>query len=130
MDLRTNTYKSVNVFTDKVLLNIHVDKERRYALKKRALKRWIYSHGYTQREVAKKLHMTTEKFKRKLSRKEVFNVEQICCLVYLMGAWDAFHVIYFPTFKERSRVYYETFGKKWRKRRKQIGYGRSKKVGE
>lgn len=41
MDLRTNTYKSVNVFTDKVLLNIHVDKERRYALKKRALKRWI-----------------------------------------------------------------------------------------
>ena len=43
MDLRTNTYKSVNVFTDKVLLNIHVDKERRYALKKRALKRWSYT---------------------------------------------------------------------------------------
>lgn len=59
MDLRTNTYKSVNVFTDKVLLNIHVDKERRYALKKRALKRWIYLHGYTQREIAKKLHMST-----------------------------------------------------------------------
>ena len=65
MDLRTNTYKSVNVFTDKVLLNIHVDKERRYALKKRALKRWIYLHGYTQREIAKKLHMSTKKFKKK-----------------------------------------------------------------
>ncbi|MFQ9737690.1 MAG: hypothetical protein ACLR06_08115 [Christensenellaceae bacterium] len=70
MDLRTNTYKSVNVFTDKVLLNIHVDKERRYALKKRALKRWIYLHGYTQREIAKKLHMSTKKFKRKLAQKK------------------------------------------------------------
>ena len=130
MDLRTNTYKSVNVFTDKVLLNIHVDKERRYALKKRALKRWIYLHGYTQREIAKKLHMSTKKFKRKLAQKKVFNVEQICRLVYLMGAWTAFHVIYFPTFKERSRVYNEVFGKKCRNRRKQTEYGRSKKVGE
>ena len=53
MDLRTNTYKSVNVFTDKVLLNIHVDKERRYALKKRALKRWIYLHGYLNERLRK-----------------------------------------------------------------------------
>lgn len=129
MGLSVNTYKSVNIFTNKVVLNIDVHGARRYALKKRALKRWIYSHGYTQREVAKKLHMTTEKFKRKLSRKEVFNVEQICCLVYLMGAWDAFHVIYFPTFKERSRVYYETFGKKCIGR-KQTEDERSKKGGE
>ena len=105
-------------------------KERRYALKKRALKRWIYLHGYTQREIAKKLHMSTKKFKRKLAQKKVFNVEQICRLVYLMGAWNAFHVIYFPTFKERSRVYNEVFGKKCRNRRKQTEYGRSKKVGE
>ena len=130
MDLRTNTYKSVNVFIDKVLLNIHVDGARRYALKKRALKRWIYSHGYTQREIARKLHMSTKKFKRKLSQKEVFSVEQICRLVYLMGAWNAFYVIYFPTFKEYCRVYNEAFGKKWRKRRKQIEYGRNKKVHE
>ena len=72
--------------------------------------------------------MTTKKFKRKLTQKEVFNVEQICRLVYLMGAWNAFHVIYFLTFKERCRVYNEAFGKKWRKRKKQIEYGRSKKV--
>lgn len=72
MGLSVNTYKSVNIFTNKVVLNINVHGARRYALKKRVLKRWIYSHGYTQREVAKKLHMTTEKFKRKLSRKETF----------------------------------------------------------
>ena len=78
MGLSVNTYKSVNIFTNKVVLNINVHGARRYALKKRVLKRWIYSHGYTQREVAKKLHMTTEKFKRKLSRKETFNMEQIC----------------------------------------------------
>lgn len=86
-------------------------------------------HDYTQREIAKKLHMPTKKFKRKLAQKEVFNVEQICRLVYLMGAWNAFHVIYFPTYKERSRVYNETFEKKCI-RRKQREYGRSKKVGE
>ena len=102
----------VNYTTNKVVLNINVHGARRYALKKRVLKRWIYSHGYTQREVAKKLHMTTEKFKRKLSRKETFNMEQICRLVYLMGAREAFYVIYFPTYKERCRVYYEAFGKK------------------
>ena len=128
MGLSVNTYKSVNIFTNKVVLNINVHGARRYALKKRVLKRWIYSHGYTQREVAKKLHMTTEKFKRKLSRKETFNMEQICRLVYLMGAREAFYVIYFPTYKERCRVYYEAFGKKWRQRRKQTEYGRSKKV--
>ena len=130
MDLSVNTYKSVNIFTNNVMLSVHVDCAKRYALKKRALKRWIYSHGYTHREIAKKLHMTTKKFKRKLSQKEVFNVEQICRLVYLMGARDAFYVIYFPTFKERCRVYNEAFGKKWRKRRKQTEYGRSKKVRE
>lgn len=128
MGLSVNTYKSVNIFTNKVVLNINVHGARRYALKKRVLKRWIYSHGYTQREVAKKLHMTTEKFKRKLSRKETFNMEQICRLVYLMGAREAFYVIYFPTYKERCRVYYEAFGKKCRNRRKQTEYGRSKKV--
>ena len=127
MGLSVNTYKSVNIFTNKVVLNINVHGARRYALKKRVLKRWIYSHGYTQREVAKKLHMTTEKFKRKLSRKETFNMEQICRLVYLMGAREAFYVIYFPTYKERCRVYYEAFGKKCI-RRKQTEYGRSKKV--
>lgn len=53
MGLSVNTYKSVNIFTNKVVLNINVHGARRYALKKRVLKRWIYSHGYTQREVAK-----------------------------------------------------------------------------
>lgn len=46
MGLSVNTYKSVNIFTNKVVLNINVHGARRYALKKRVLKRWIYSHGY------------------------------------------------------------------------------------
>lgn len=48
-----------------------------YSLKKRSLLKWIYSRGYTQPYVARKLGMTTKAFKRKLREREKFNEHQI-----------------------------------------------------
>ncbi len=101
-----------------------------YTLKKRALKYWLFRHRLTVKEFSEKLQLGEKELNTRLEFWEYFSCEEIERLVYLMGAREAFYVIYFPTYKERCRVYYETFGKKWRKRRKQIGYGRSKKVHE
>ena len=116
MDSKTNTYKSIHIYTDTVMLTLNIFCKEGHRLKKQKLKHWIYSHGYTQPDVAKTLHMKTRTFKRKLSRNEFFNAEQICRLIYLLGAYDAFFVIYFPKIEERRRVYQETFGKMLKER--------------
>ena len=81
-----------------------------YSLKKRCLQRWIYSHGYTQPYVARKLGLSAEEFKRKLREHERFNERQISCLVQLMKAKAAFRVLYFPSLKMQRRIYKEVFG--------------------
>ena len=55
-----------------------------YSLKKWCLKQWIYSHGYTQPYVARRLGVSAEEFKRKLREHEKFNEYQISCLVELI----------------------------------------------
>ena len=47
-----------------------------YSLKKWCLKQWIYSHGYTQPYVARRLGVSAEEFKRKLREHEKFNEYQ------------------------------------------------------
>lgn len=83
--------------------------ENKIILRKRQFKNWIYDHDLTQPRVAKKLRMPVEEMKGKLTNREPFTEEQIKNLVYLMGAEDAFAVMYFPTLREKRRVYYETF---------------------
>lgn len=80
------------------------------SLKKRTLKNWIYSHGYTQPIVAKMLKMDISDFKHRLRHRKPFSEIQIRRLVYFMGARSAFEVIYFTTLQERDRVRQETFG--------------------
>lgn len=82
-----------------------------YSLKKRSIKRWIYAHGYTQRYIARRLGMSPKVFKKKLCEREKFNEEQIERLVDLMKARWAFRVLYFPTKKQRRRVYREVFSR-------------------
>lgn len=84
--------------------------EEGYSLKKWYLKQWIYSHGYTQPFIARRLGVSAEEFKRKLREHEKFNQYQIICLVDLMKAKEAFRVLYFPTLKMRRRIYKEVFG--------------------
>lgn len=75
-----------------------------YALKKKALRRWIYSNDYTQPRIARTLGITVEELKRKLMEHEPFEEWQLRRLVYFMGAKSAFRVIYFHSFSERERV--------------------------
>ena len=81
-----------------------------YSLKKRCLQRWIYSRGYTQSYVARRLGLSAEEFKRKLREHEKFNEYQIGCLVQLMKAKAAFRVLFFPSLRMRRQIYSEVFG--------------------
>lgn len=83
-----------------------------YSLKKNRLKRWIYEHNHTQPYVARKLSISVQEMKDKLNKHELFSEEQIRNLVYLLGAEEAIEVIYFPTLKEKERVYEKTFLRK------------------
>lgn len=82
-----------------------------YSLKPKTMKRWIYEHNRSMPYVARKLNMSKEEFKRKLREREPFNKEQLRCLIYLVGAQDAFNIIYFPTMEEKRKVYEQAFGK-------------------
>jgi len=87
-----------------------------YSLKKHSLKKWIYSNGYTQPYIAKRMGMKSGKFKRMLRRKEKFNREQIKRLIYFMKAENAFNVIYFPSLSRRRQIRINVFGDKEEKR--------------
>lgn len=67
-------------------------------------------NGKTQPYVAEELGLEAEEFKRKLREREKFNQEQIRSLVYLLGAEEAFSVIYFPSKRRRRKVWSEVFG--------------------
>lgn len=82
-----------------------------YSLKKQKLKKWIYTNGYTQPQIAKLLKLSLFEFKKRLNQHELFYKRQIEMLIHLMGAFSAFEVIYFPTLKQRKEVYKKTFSK-------------------
>lgn len=84
-----------------------------YSLKKSKLKKWIYQNHFTQPYIAKRLNLSTKEFKEKLTTHALFSKEQITTLIYLMGAYAAFQIIYFPTQKQREEVFYQTFNKKY-----------------
>lgn len=90
-----------------------------YSLKKRKLKDWIYDNGKTQPYIARKLGITKEELQRKLNEHELFNEEQIRSLVRLVEAEAAIDIIYFPTLKEKRRVWRKTFGRKQKEEDKQ-----------
>jgi predicted XRE-type DNA-binding protein len=94
--------------------------QSRYVLKKKALKTWIYTHGHTQAEIAHKLGLSAAKFKEMLRERIPFKAYQIRRLVYMMGAQNAFQIIYFPTYQMRCKVWQDVFGK-YRKKEKKYG---------
>lgn len=89
-----------------------IDSAVGYSLKKRKLKDWIYDNGKTQPYVARKLGITKAELQRKLNEHEPFNEEQIRSLVRLVEAEAAINIIYFPTLKEKRKVWRKTFGNK------------------
>lgn len=105
MDLRQNISQSETNFIERIILL------EGYSLKKYSLKKWIYENGYTQPYVARKLGLHPEDFKQKLREQGKFNEPQIWELIKLMGAEDAFKVLYFPTKQQRREVWWQVFGK-------------------
>lgn len=103
MDSKQNTFKSATSCTDTPPVPAG------YSLKKQVLKKWIYENGHTQPYVAKRLNLPPEVFKENLTRRVQFNRVQLDALIRLMGAEEAFKVIYFPSDEERTRVFYEVF---------------------
>ena len=101
MDLQVNSSKPV---TD------YIKKESKYSLKKRKLQQWIYRNQLTQPYVARRLGLEPIEFKAMIKDNVPFNREQITKLVCLMGAKDAFRVIYFSTREQRGEVYEKVFG--------------------
>lgn len=87
-----------------------------YSLKKRKFKDWIYDNGRTQPYVARKLGITKTELQRKLNEHELFNEDQIRSFVHLVEAEAAIEIIYFPTLKEKRRVWRKTFGRKQKRR--------------
>lgn len=103
MDSKQNTFRSATSCTNTPSVPAG------YSLKKQALKKWIYENGHTQPYVAKNLNLPPEVFKENLTGRALFNRAQLDALIRLMGAKEAFKVIYFPSDGERTRVFYEVF---------------------
>ena len=83
----------------------------RYSLRKKKLKKWIYENNYTLPYVAKRLGISKDELKRKLSEHDGFNKHQIKVLIYLVGASNAIDMIYFPSLKIKNKIINEVFGK-------------------
>lgn len=103
MDSRQSTLKSVGLSTD---VEFPADG---YPLKPFLLKKWVYAKRKTQAFVARKMNLTPEEFSRKLQAGEKFNQTEIRALVKLMGAKNAFNVIFFPTMEIKKMVWQEVF---------------------
>lgn len=86
-----------------------------YSLKKYRLKSWIYDNDYTQPYVARRMGIDLDEFKQMLRDRKKFSREQLWKLIKLMGAEEAFNVLYFPSQRRRRKIWWEVFGKYRRK---------------
>ena len=111
MDLKVNSLKSGTSCTDLV-------SHDGYSLRINAFFAWLRRSGYTLEYIAERLATTTDDIVVRLRRREKFNERELRILIYLMGAKDAFFVIYFPSFRFRKYVYRCVFGKKMRCRKR------------
>ena len=111
MDLKVNLLKSETSCTDLV-------SHDGYSLRINAFFVWLRRSGYTLEYIAERLATTPDDIVLRLRRREKFNERELRILIYLMGAKDAFFVIYFPSFRFRKYVYRCVFGKKMRCRKR------------
>ena len=111
MDLKVNSLKSETSCTDLV-------SHDGYSLRINAFFAWLRRSGYALEYIAERLATTPDDIVLRLRRREKFNERELRILIYLMGAKDAFFVIYFPSFRFRKYVYRCVFGKKMRCRKR------------
>jgi len=102
MDLKQNTLRSATSSTDQM---------EGYSLKPNVIDRWLEEKKKTREWLAHKLKIPPSEFDTKLQKGEVFDKEQLWRLIKIMLAQKAFEAIYFPTKKQRAKVWWEVFGK-------------------
>ena len=82
----------------------------RVVLKCKSFERWMQRNGLNYYDVAYYLGLKKRLLIRKVRTGKSFEESQIRALALLMGARSMFFAIYFPSKKERKRVFRETFG--------------------
>lgn len=117
MALRANTFSSATRFTDTrskiacsqgqfcddVKFSIYYYRNG-VTLKSRTLKRMLKRRNITQRQFARWLGMTKQRFCRKLYRRRKFGNSEMEILVRALGAKAAIKVIWFPSIEEKQRI--------------------------
>ncbi len=87
-------------------------KVKGYSLKKNAFKKWIFENNLTLIYVSRKLGISKEELKKRLSKHLLFNKNEIIRLIYLVEAKNAINIIYFPSLKEKKEVIKKVFKEK------------------
>ena len=105
MDSKQNTLKSTANCTD---LAVYPEV---YSLKTQILVEWMLRENCPPRYVSSQLGLTEDEFIVKLLLREKFNRQEIRKLIKLMGAEEAFKVLYFPSSVFRQKVWWQVFGK-------------------
>lgn len=100
MDLNLNIFKSETSCTESNL---------GYSLKKKNLNKWIFENGLSFTYVANILKLPCKLLAQNLAGHIKFTREQLDLLIKLMGAKEAFKVIYFPSGEDRTKIFYEVF---------------------
>ncbi len=77
-----------------------------------AFQGYLHRYGLNTQQVAEFLGIDKQSFEQKLANHELFDIHETKKLTQLMGAKEAFHAFHYPTFAERERIYFETFGTK------------------
>lgn len=70
----------------------------------RALRCWLHQKGITMGKLAKMLKMPRRKLRWKLYKRKKFSKKEITSLVYILGAWSAIRVLWFPSLQEKRRI--------------------------
>ena len=89
-----------------------------YSLRINAFFAWLKRSGYSLKYIAERLETTPSDIVLRLKRREKFNEMGLRILIYILGAKDAFFVIYFPSFRFRKYVYRCVFGREMRCRKR------------
>lgn len=95
MDFKANTFLSeisCTDYSDGLSLNF------------RALRCWLHQKGITMGKLAKMLKMPRRKLRWKLYKRKKFSKKEITSLVYILGAWSAIRVLWFPSLQEKRRI--------------------------
>ena len=81
-----------------------IDYSSGLSLNRRALQCWLERKNMRMGRLAKLLKISPRKLRWKLYKNKKFRRKEITALIYVMGAWQALRVLWFPTIEEKRRI--------------------------